>query len=32
VISLFFWSSWGGFHSAASRTVVTTQEERPQQP
>jgi len=33
VISLFFWSSWGGFHGAASRTVVTTQqEERPQQP
>lgn len=29
VISLFFWSSWGGFHGAASRTVVT-REERPQ--
>ena len=34
VISLFFWSSWGGFHGAASRTVVTTQQEErpPQQP
>jgi hypothetical protein len=29
VISLFFWSNWGGFHGAASRTVVT-REERPQ--
>jgi len=29
VISLFFWSSWGGFHGAASRTVVT-HEENPQ--
>jgi hypothetical protein len=29
VISLFFWSSWGGFHGAASRTTVT-REERPQ--
>ena len=31
VISLFFWSSWGGFHGAASRTVVT-HEESPTQP
>lgn len=30
VISLFFWKSWGGFHS--SRTVVTTQEQPPQAP
>jgi len=29
VVSLFFWSSWGGFHGPSSRTVVT-QEERPQ--
>ena len=29
VISLFFWSSWGGFQRAASRTTVT-REERPQ--
>ncbi len=32
VISLFFWSSWGGFHGAASRTVVTTQDQVPQPP
>ena len=32
VISLFFWKSWGGFHGAASRTVVTTQEQPPQAP
>jgi len=25
VLSLFFWSSWGGFRGAARRTVVTTQ-------
>lgn len=28
-ISLFFWSSWGGFHGTANRTTVT-REERPQ--
>ena len=32
VLSLFYWSSWGGFHSAASRTVVTTQEQTTPQP
>jgi len=32
VISLFFWSSWGGFRGAASRTTVTTQEQTPQAP
>jgi len=31
VISLFFWSSWGGFHGVARRTVVT-QEDAPLQP
>ena len=31
VISLFFWSSWGGFHGATRRTVVT-QEDQPLQP
>ena len=29
VISLFFWSSWGGFHGTANRTIVT-REEHPQ--
>ncbi len=29
VISLFFWSSWGGFQGVGSRTTVT-REERPQ--
>ena len=29
VISLFFWSSWGGFRGPASRTTVT-REEHPQ--
>jgi len=32
VISLFFWKSWGGFHGAASRTTVTTQEQAPPAP
>ena len=32
VISLFFWSSWGGFNRGASRTVVTTQEQAPPAP
>ena len=31
VISLFFWSSWGGFHGVARRTVVT-QDDAPLQP
>lgn len=26
VISLFFWSSWGGFHGATSRTTVTRED------
>jgi len=25
VLSLFFWSTWGGFRGGARRTVVTTQ-------
>jgi hypothetical protein len=30
MISLFFWSSWGGFHGVgARRTVVTTEEQQP---
>lgn len=29
VISLFFWSTWGGFQGASSRTTVT-REEHPQ--
>lgn len=29
LISLFFWSSWGGFSGASSRTTVT-REENPQ--
>ncbi len=29
MVSLFFWSSWGGFHGTASRTTVT-REEHPQ--
>ncbi len=29
VVSLFFWSSWGGFQGIASRTTVT-REEHPQ--
>lgn len=32
VLSIIFWSSWGGFNRGASRTVVTTQEQPPQQP
>jgi hypothetical protein len=31
VISLFFWSSWGGFHGTGNRTTVT-HEERPTHP
>lgn len=29
VISIFFWSSWGGFRGTVNRTTVT-REERPQ--
>ena len=31
IASLIFWSSWGGFHGVARRTVVT-QEDAPLQP
>jgi hypothetical protein len=30
VISIFFWSSWGGFHGTANRTTVTHEERPPQ--
>jgi len=26
IVSVFFWSSWGGFHSAAATTTVTREE------
>lgn len=26
VVSVFFWSSWGGFHGTAARTTVTRDE------
>ncbi len=32
VVSLFFWSSWGGFHGTASRTTVTREEQPHAQP
>ena len=31
IMSVFFWSSWGGFHGVAATTTVT-REERPAPP